>query len=199
MAVMAQGSTEDSGRIYASALVYSGNFMLQTETSEFGAVRISAGINPFNFSWQLQSGNSFSSPELLTVYSDSGLRKMSSIWHNFIRDKVSPLNFKNAPRPSYLNTWEAAYFDVDATKVINLAKQAKQLDLDMLVLDDGWFQGRNNAKSSLGDWYADTNKFPNGIEAVAKAVANMGLKFGLWFEPEMVNADSDYTANIQNG
>jgi len=191
LAVMERGSTEHCGRVYAMALVYSGNFLMQTEKSEFDGLRISAGINPFNFNWKLDAGEQFNCPEVLQTFSHKGLHGMSHTWHRFIRRCIVPPAFNAVTRPSYLNTWEALYFDVSAAAVLRLAKKAKALGLEMLVLDDGWFKGRNNNKSSLGDWFADADKFPNGIETVARKVNRLGLKFGLWFEPEMVNEDSD--------
>lgn len=189
--VMEQGATEESGRVWANTLMYSGNFSISVEQGEFEAVRVLAGVNPFNFRWRLSAGESFTSPESLQVFSDTGLEGMSEVWHEFIRRKISPPQFVDQVRPTYLNSWEAAYFDVNEDLVVNLAEQAKSLGVEMLVVDDGWFRGRNDDTSSLGDWFSDTKKFPNGIEAAAAKVKEMGLKFGLWFEPEMVNEDSD--------
>jgi len=115
---------------------------------------------------------------------------MSHMWHEFISDKVSPKAFRHVPRPTYLNTWEAAYFDVDEDKVLHLADKAKDIGVDMLVLDDGWFEGRRDDTSSLGDWTADRERFPSGIPSLAAKVKAKGLKFGIWFEPEMVNPKS---------
>jgi len=189
--VMEQGASETNGSVYATTLLYSGNFVIQTEIAEFGTVRVSAGINPFNFNWNLEPNKTWTSPELLIGYSGSGLRQMSLSWHDFIRKQIVPEPFINKPRPTYLNTWEAQYFDVNHQSVMQLAKLAKSLGLEMLVVDDGWFQGRNSDSSALGDWFADSDKFPNGIEATAKEVKQLGLQFGLWLEPEMVNADSE--------
>ena len=191
VAVMQKGTTEDFGRVYATTLVYSGNFSLSLEKGEFEDVRLLAGINPFNFSWQLEPDESFTTPEALHVYADKGLRSMSHIWHEFIRDKISPQQFRHKPRPTYLNTWEAAYFNVDETKVLHLADMAKDIGVEMLVLDDGWFEGRQDDTSSLGDWTADKKRFPSGIPALAAKVKAKGLKFGIWVEPEMVNPRSE--------
>ena len=191
LAVMDKKATETHGRVYGTALVYSGNFSISTEVSEFEDVRIVAGINPFNFNWTLAPGERFVTPEALHVFTQNGLGGMSHIWHDFIRDKISPPAFRHVPRPTYLNTWEAAYFDVNENKVLTLADKAKTLGVDMLVLDDGWFKGRNDDTTSLGDWTADPARFPSDINALAAKVKAKGLKFGLWFEPEMVNPDSD--------
>lgn len=190
MAVMHKGTTEDVGHVYASTLLYSGNFALSVEKGEFEDVRLLTGINPFNFKWCLKPGKTFCTPEALHVFTDRGLGQMSHIWHGFIRDKITPERFATMPRPSYLNTWEAAYFDINETKVMDLAHQAKSIGVDMLVLDDGWFEGRCDDTSSLGDWRADTERFASGIPNLAAKVKALGLKFGLWFEPEMVNPKS---------
>lgn len=190
LALMEKGTNEDFGEVYASTLVYSGNFALVAEKGEYHDVRILTGINHFNFSWQLDPDQSFYTPEALHVYSNRGLSLMSKHWHSFVRDRISPTRFRDVERPSYLNTWEACYFDVNEEKVLALADRAVDLGLDMLVLDDGWFAGRNDDTTSLGDWVADDEKFPKGIPYLAKEVKKKGLKFGLWFEPEMVNPQS---------
>ena len=190
VALMDKGTTERAGRVYGTALVYSGNFAINIEKGEFDAVRVTTGINPFNFQWQLAAGESFICPESLQVYSAEGLNGMSQVWHAFVKEKISPAQFNAEPRPTYLNSWEAAYFDINESKVLELADRTKSLGLEMLVVDDGWFDGRDDDTSSLGDWFSDKKKFPNGIESVAAKVQSKGLKFGLWFEPEMVNPDS---------
>jgi len=190
VAVLQKGATESFGRCYGTTLVYSGNFSIHVEKGEFEDVRILAGLNPFNFNWSLKPGESFSAPEALHAYSGEGLRGLSHHWHNFIREKITPKRFKDMPRPTYLNTWEAAYFDVDENKVLELADKANDIGAEMLVLDDGWFEGRQDDTSSLGDWRADKTRFPSGIPALAAKVKAKGLKFGIWFEPEMVNPRS---------
>lgn len=190
LAIMDHRATEKQGDVIGTAFVYSGNFCINVEKGEFENIRISTGINPFNFEWKLEPGNSFVCPEVLHVFSPDGLNGMSQIWHQFVKEKISPPRFNGVARPTYLNSWEAAYFDVSEQAVLDLAKKAKSLGLEMLVLDDGWFVGRDDDTTSLGDWFSDESKFPNGVEAVAKQVNEMGLKFGLWFEPEMVNAQS---------
>jgi alpha-galactosidase len=194
VAILQTGTTESYGRCYGTTLVYSGNFAISVEKGEFDDVRVLAGINPFNFNWRLEPGQTFSAPEALHAYSGRGLRSLSHHWHDFIRDKVSPERFRHVPRPTYLNTWEAAYFDVDEDKALSLADTAKDIGVDMLVLDDGWFEGRKDDTTSLGDWRADTDRFPSGIAALAAKVKARGLKFGIWFEPEMVNPQSQLYA-----
>ena len=190
LAIMPSASTEFSGDVYGTALMYSGNFAINVEKNEFESVRVSAGINPFNFQWLLDAGESFTCPEVLQVFSDQGLNGMSQVWHKFVREQISPVQFNGVSRPTYLNSWEAAYFDVSDATVLDLADKAKQMGLEMLVLDDGWFAGRNDDTTSLGDWFSDADKFPDGVQATAKRVREKGLKFGLWFEPEMVNKES---------
>ncbi len=184
-------ANENNGIVYATTLMYSGNFSITTEKSEFQDIRIVAGINPFGFKWSLNPGQSFCTPEALHVFSDKGLGEMSYLWHQFIRAKITPTRFRDLKRPTYLNTWEAFYFDVDSEKILTLADVAKEIGLDMLVLDDGWFKGRNDDTSSLGDWVADPQKLPEGIPWLADQVSARGLRFGLWVEPEMVSPDSD--------
>ena len=190
IALLEKGTSETNGRVYATALMYSGNFAINVEKGEFEHVRLLAGINPFGFQWPLKPGETFCTPEAMHVFTDKGLGSMSHIWHDFIREKISPPAFKGKPRPSYLNTWEAAYFDVDEDKVLKLADKAKNLGVEMLVLDDGWFEGRRDDTSSLGDWTADGERFPRGIPWLASNVKSKGLKFGIWFEPEMVSPNS---------
>jgi len=190
IAVMDKNTTERHGRVFATAFVYSGNFAINVEKGEFDSVRITTGINPFNFQWHLDAGESFTTPESLQVFSEAGLEGMSQEWHGFIKQKVSPEQFKGQARPTYLNSWEAEYFDINEDNVLELADRTKSLGLQMLVVDDGWFEGRDDETTSLGDWYSDKRKFPNGIETVAAKVKQKGLKFGLWYEPEMVNSQS---------
>lgn len=194
VAILQSGTTEEFGRCYGTTLLYSGNFAISVEKGEFEDVRILAGINPFNFQWRLEPGERFTTPEALHAYSGQGLRGLSYHWHRFIRDHVSPERFRHMPRRTYLNTWEAAYFDVNEAKVLELAKKAKDIGVEMLVLDDGWFEGRKDDTSSLGDWRADSQRFPSGIPSLAAKVKAHGLKFGIWFEPEMVNPKSQLYA-----
>ncbi|MEM9533761.1 MAG: alpha-galactosidase [Pseudomonadota bacterium] len=190
VALLSPHTTEASGPVYATTLLYSGNFRIGAETSEFGSVRLLCGINPFNFQWRLEPGETFQTPEALHVYTSQGLREMSRSWHHFVRDRVSPLAFRHQPRPTYLNTWEATYFDLTQDRVLALADKARDVGVDMLVLDDGWFRGRQDDRSSLGDWEADADRFPDGIISLARQVRDKGLKFGLWFEPEAVSRRS---------
>ncbi len=196
LALMSKGTEEQHGDVIGTALMYSGNFAIAVEKNEFESVRITVGINPFNFQWRLEPSEIFSTPEAVHVFSNQGLDAMSQTWHGFVNDKVSPPQFSSKARPTYLNSWEAAYFNVNHDVVLGLADKAKALGVEMLVLDDGWFMGRNNDTSSLGDWQTDVGKFPQGIEETARQVKAKGLKFGLWFEPEMISKASQlYTAH----
>lgn len=191
LAVMESGATETEGDCFGTTLVYSGNFAISAERGEFGRVRLLAGLNPFDFDWTLKPDETFATPEALHAFSRKGLGGLSHVWHDSIRAHILPERFHNAPRPTYLNTWEAAYFDVTEDKVLELADVASGIGVEMLVLDDGWFMGRTDDRRALGDWTADPDRFAMGIPALAEKVRAKGLKFGLWFEPEMVSPDSD--------
>lgn len=191
MAILETDATETAGRCYGTSLLYSGNFETRVERGEFGRVRCVSGINPLDFDWTLEAGDSFASPESLLAVSDKGLGGLSHIWHDFIRSYVSPGRFRDKTRPTYLNTWEAAYFDVTEDKVLALADEAVDLGVERLILDDGWFKGRTDDRRALGDWTADPDRFPSGILSLAQKVRDKGLSFGIWVEPEMVSPDSD--------
>lgn len=191
LALLAPGTTEAVGEVTALSLIYSGNHRHTAERGEFGDARLSAGIAPDSFAWRLEPGEAFRTPQAVSVWTAEGLGGMSRAWHRFVRDKVSPPRWRERARPSYLNTWEAAYFAIDEAKVLALADHAAALSLDMVVLDDGWFEGRTSDQGALGDWRADPARFPEGIAGLAAKVREKGLAFGLWFEPEMVSPGSD--------
>ena len=191
MAVVDRTTTEGAGRVFASTLVYSGNHLFSVETGEFGNIRLMCGLATDGFAWRLEPGETFQTPEALSLFSEGGLCGMSAAWHDFVRAHILPKRFREQPRPTYLNTWEAAYFDVDEARLLELADKAVELGVDMLVLDDGWFGQRRDDTSSLGDWTPDRARFPRGIPALARDVVAKGLRFGIWFEPEMANPDSD--------
>ncbi|WP_291636563.1 alpha-galactosidase [Clostridium sp.] len=183
-------TTEDFGDVYGFSLVYSGNFLAQVDVDSYSASRISIGINPFNFSWNLEKQEIFQTPEAVLVYSDRGLNGMSQTFHNLYRTRLSRGYFRDRVRPILINNWEATYFDFDEEKILSLAKQAKNLGVELFVLDDGWFGKRNGDNSSLGDWYPNFKKLPKGIGDLSNKINALGLEFGLWFEPEMVSSDS---------
>ncbi|MBC2580453.1 alpha-galactosidase [Clostridium sp. DJ247] len=191
IALLRKDANEDFGEVYAFNLVYSGNFIAQAEVNQFKNTRVSLGINPFNFSWLLESGESFQSPEVVLVYSNEGIGDMSRTFHNLYRTRLCRGKYKHESRPILINNWEATYFDFNAEKLEKIASTGRDLGIELFVLDDGWFGKRDDDTSSLGDWFVDKNKLPNGLEDLANRVNNFGMKFGLWFEPEMISVNSD--------
>ncbi len=182
---------EDNGRCFGAALMYSGSFSTRIELDHVGQLRAVCGINPELFSWQLNSGEEFYTPEAILAFSANGLAALSHIFHTVIRNNVCRGNYKLAQRPVLINNWEATYFDFNEEKLLKIAREAAKLGVDMFVLDDGWFGKRDSDFSGLGDWYANTNKLENGLSGLADKINALGMKFGLWFEPEMVSEDSD--------
>jgi alpha-galactosidase len=182
---------EEYGEAYGFSLVYSGNFVALAECDSYRTVRAQMGINPFDFSWALESGHSFQAPESVLVFSTEGLGGMSRVFHRFYRRHLIPQLWRDRTRPVLLNNWEATYFDFDSQKIEKIAKSAAALGVELLVLDDGWFGHRDDATTSLGDWVAHPKKFPHGLADLAERVRKEGIQFGLWFEPEMVSPDSD--------
>lgn len=184
-------ATEDLGNCYGFNLVYSGNHIARTEVSTHGLLRVQNGINPFEFAWQLKPGESFDAPESVLTFSHEGMNGMSRHMHKFVKDHIVRGEWQYKERPILVNNWEATFFYFDEKKVLSIAKAAKDLGAEMFVLDDGWFGKRNSDNCSLGDWYVNTKKLPGGIKGLSEKVNKMGLKFGLWVEPEMVSPDSD--------
>lgn len=184
-------ANEEYGDVYGFNLVYSGNFSGGIEVDCMDKPRAWMGINEYDFSWRLEPGQEFQAPEVVMVYSGKGFGQMSRTFHKLYRKRLVRGMYRDMVRPILINNWEATYFDFDEDKILGLAKTAKELGIELLVLDDGWFGKRNSDKGSLGDWYANKEKLPNGISGLAKKVNDIGLKFGLWVEPEMVSVDSD--------
>lgn len=184
-------TTENQGEVYGFSLVYSGNFLAQAEVSTFDMTRVMMGINPENFAWELKQGESFQTPEVVMVYSDRGLNKMSQAYHRLYRKRLMRGSWRDKARPILLNNWEATYFDFNEEKILTIAKKAKEAGVELFVLDDGWFGARNDDYRGLGDWYVNLEKLPDGISGLSRKVEELGLKFGLWVELEMVNKDSD--------
>ena len=184
-------TTESQGEVYGFSLVYSGNYLGQAEVSTFDMTRVMMGINPEDFSWELKSGESFQTPEVVMVYSDKGLNKMSQTYHRLYRKRLMHGEWRDKARPILFNNWEATYFDFNEEKILTIAKKAKEAGVELFVLDDGWFGARNDDYRGLGDWYVNLEKLPDGISGLSKKVEELGLKFGLWVELEMVNKDSD--------
>ncbi|MCQ2519132.1 MAG: alpha-galactosidase [Lachnospiraceae bacterium] len=184
-------SSETFGESYGFNLIYSGNHYEAFEVSGFGKTRFVSGINPEGFEWKLENGGEFETPEAVMTYSPMGYRAISKNMHYFVRQHIVRGEFKNKPRPILLNSWEAAYFNISEHRLLNLAKKAQEAGIELFVMDDGWFKGRNSDKSSLGDWVVDKKKLPGGLSRLSKKIHDLGLDFGIWVEPEMINEDSD--------
>ncbi|MFH5853727.1 alpha-galactosidase [Clostridium perfringens] len=187
MALCSKDANEEYGDVYGFNLVYSGNFLANVEVDMYRNARAQIGINPFDFKWLLESKEEFQAPEVVLVYSSKGLNGMSQIYHNLYRKRLCRGNYRDKVRPILINNWEATYFDFNEVKIKEIAKEASKLGMELFVLDDGWFGNRNDDKSSLGDWFVNENKLKGGLSKLAKDINNMGLKFGLWFEPEMIS------------
>ena len=183
-------ATETAGDCYAMMFVYSGNFLVETEVDQIGQTRTVMGVNPQNFSWELQPGASFQAPEAVLTYSAEGLEKITHNLHNMINHHIIRGKYAGCQRPILLNSWEAAYFDYDDQKLLEIAKGAADLGTDLFVLDDGWFGKRNSDTTSLGDWNVNEKKIRCGLPALCRAVNDLGLKFGIWIEPEMISEES---------
>ena len=190
LALMRPGTGETAGEVIAAALVYSGNFLASAEVDTMGTTRVMIGIHPEGFSWPLAAGEHLQTPEALLIYSDKGLNGMSQVFHRLFRTRLARGWWRDRERPILINNWEATYMNFNEEKILTLAEKAKEVGVELFVLDDGWFGNRDDDTSSLGDWYADRKKLPDGIEGLSQKIRNMGLSFGLWFEPEMINQNS---------
>jgi Alpha-galactosidase len=184
-------TTETNGDIYGLNLVYSGNYLGNMEVDMHSNTRVQIGINPFDFNWLLESGEEFQTPEAVMVYSSNGITGMSHIYQNLYKNRLCRGKYRDAVRPILINNWEATYFDFNETKIKEIAKEASELGIELFVLDDGWFGNRNDDTSSLGDWFVNEKKLKGGLASLAADINKMGLKFGLWFEPEMISPNSE--------
>lgn len=182
---------EDHGACYGMMLVYSGGFKLQAEVDQFDSLRVIMGLQDEQFSWKLEPGESFVSPEVIMSFSADGLTDLSHKYHHFVRHNICRGKYQFARRPILINNWEATYFDFTDEKLLAIADEAADLGIEMLVLDDGWFGDRNSDNAGLGDWYVNENKIKCGLKSLVEQVNAKGLKFGIWIEPEMINEDSD--------
>ena len=191
MALVAPDATEETGDVYGFALCYSGGFEASVHVDQHFIARAQIGIQPFNFSWKLAPGESFQTPEAYLCYSCEGLGGMSRQFHKHIHRHITTGKYAHSTRPILINNWEATYFDFNEEKLLKLARVARRAGIDLFVLDDGWFGHRDDANSSLGDWYDDTRKLPEGLAGLSAKIHKLGLKFGLWIEPEMISVDSD--------
>ena len=196
MALVNKETTEFSGDAYGLSFVYSGCFTGRISRDMYGSTRVQMGINPFNFGWELLPNEPFTTPEVLMCYSHEGLNGMSRKYHDLFRHNLCPTAPKT--RPVVLNTWEAVYFSLTHEKIMEMARKAADVGVEMLVVDDGWFGHRDDDTSSLGDWYTDLKKLPGGLDALAKDVNALGLKLGIWVEPEMISPDSDLYSTHPN-
>ena len=190
-AIVSRNADEDHGICYGFNLVYSSNFTAMAECDFNATTRFILGINPTDFSWNLGPGEVFHTPEAVMVFSDTGMGDMSRRFHRFYNRNLVRGKWKNAKRPLLINSWEGALFDFDTDKLIAFADEACKLGVEMLVMDDGWFGKRNDDTNSLGDWYVNEDKLPGGLSRLIEEVNARGLKFGVWFEPEMISPDSD--------
>ena len=184
-------ANEDSGTCYAMQYVYSGGFLAEAEKDPFDQIRIQMGLMENQFSWPLAPGESFTAPEVIMTCSTQGLSKLSHNLHDCLRTRVCRGPWRDAARPLLLNSWEGCYFSFDGERILDLARQAADLGLDMIVMDDGWFGKRDSDQSGLGDWTVNEEKLGCSLRELTDKVNAMGLKFGIWVEPEMVNEDSD--------
>lgn len=191
LAIAEKNCTEEHGECFGALLVYSGSFALSAEVSQTGSIRLQGGIGDMGFCWKLGGGERLVTPQAVLVRTEGGLGQLSREYADFLRSYILPPEAVYAPRPVVVNNWEATYFEFTKEKLIALADEAAPLGIDTLVLDDGWFGKRNDDTSGLGDWFVNEEKLKGGLSSIAEYCNSLGLKFGLWFEPEMVSEDSD--------
>lgn len=191
VALCDNNADEDKGEVFGFNFVYSGNFYAQAEVTQHKKTRFLMGINPLDFQWLLEKGESFTCPEVVMVHSDEGIGKMSRTFHDLYRNNLIRGEYKDKRRPILINNWEATYFNFDTDKLIDIAKEASKLGIEMLVMDDGWFGHRDSDNSSLGDWFVYEKKLKGGLKDLVDEVNKLGMKFGIWFEPEMISPDSE--------
>ncbi|EJV45308.1 alpha-galactosidase [Enterococcus faecium TX1337RF] len=191
IALVHHHTTENTGEAIGLQFVYSGNHSFELEKDQINQLRVVGGINSHCFSWELNANQSFQTPEMILSYSSQGLNKMSQIHHELLRERIARGRHQFAERPILVNNWEATYFDFNSEKIKAIIDEAKELGIEMFVLDDGWFGKRDADNSSLGDWFEYKGKLTNGLREIADYAHSKGLKFGLWFEPEMISIDSE--------
>lgn len=190
IAWMDPDTTQTQGDVYAMHFVYSGNFQAQIEKSQFESIRVTMGINAEDFCWKLKQGQCFTAPEVVLTFSSEGMGNMTRNLHDFYRDHMIRSKYTHIKRPILINNWEATYFDFNTEKLLSIAKRASELGIEMLVMDDGWFGHRNDDSTSLGDWFVNEEKITGGLKYLVDEVNKLGLKFGIWMEPEMISPDS---------
>ena len=184
-------TNEEHGLCYGFSFVYSGNFLCEAETDQYGQTRLLMGINPFQFRYELAVEDAFETPEVIMSCSENGLAELSHHFHDALRRNLIRSSYVEHPRPILINSWEASYFDFDEKLLYNIAARAKKLGLDLFVLDDGWFGKRDSDYAGLGDWWVNEDKIRGGLAALSEKIRAMGMRFGIWIEPEMVSEDSD--------
>lgn len=184
-------ATEDHGLCYGFSFVYSGNFLCEVEKDQYDQTRLTMGIHPKYFSWRLKAGESFQAPEAVLACSDSGFAHLSHLYHRIFRENLCKSPLAALPRQIVINSWEATYLDFNEEKLLRIAEASKKMGAELFVLDDGWFGNRNDDCCGLGDWVVNTGKLEHGLDGLADRICEMGLKFGLWVEPEMISENSD--------
>lgn len=191
LALKGKNADYDAGEVYAMNFVYSGNFIAEVGLSQFDHIRAIMGIHPKNFCFVLEQGEFFEAPEVILTYSNQGLGQMSRNFHDLYRNHLIRGKYKDINRPILINNWEATYFDFNTDKLLSIAREAKKLGIEMLVMDDGWFGNRYDDNRALGDWNVNTDKLQGGLKVLVDEVNKLGMKFGIWFEPEMISKDSN--------
>ena len=190
-AILEKTADQNRGEVYGMDLIYSGNFRTLTERSQFDNLRIMTGINPEDFKWELVPGAEFQTPEAVLVYSDEGIGGMSRCFHDLYRNHLIRGHYRDKKRPILINNWEATYFNFNTEKLLSIARDASKLGIEMLVMDDGWFGNRYDDNRALGDWDVNEEKIEGGLHALVEEVNKLGMKFGIWFEPEMISPESE--------
>ncbi len=185
-----RNATEDHGDCYGFSFMYSGNFLFSAERTTYDDVRVVMGIHPEQFEWRLEAGERFTAPEVVMSYSADGLTGLSHNYHDAYRENLCRSKYMHCPRPVLVNNWEATRMNFDGEKLLAIAKEATEMGVDLFVLDDGWFGARNSDRSGLGDWVVNEQKLGGTLGDLVQKINALGLKFGLWFEPEMINEDS---------
>ena len=191
LALLSPGANETQGEVYALALCYSGSFAASVHVDQHGMARAQLGVQPVGFCWTLAPGEAFQTPEAYLCFSPEGLGGMSRQFHTLVHSHITTGRWARSERPLLINNWEATYFGFDEEKLLSLARCARDAGIDLFVLDDGWFGHRDADNSSLGDWVDDTRKLPHGLDGLSERIHALGMKFGLWVEPEMISPDSD--------
>ncbi len=185
-------TTEDHGNCYGCSLMYSGNFLAEAELDQYDQLRLVMGIHPKQFDYKLEPGETFEGPEAVMAFSQNGFTGLSHLYHDFYRSNLCKSKYvTEVERPVLINSWEAAFMDFDDVKLLEIAKAAKKMGVDLLVMDDGWFGRREDDNSSLGDWVVNKDKIRCGLDHLVEEINRLGMKFGIWFEPEMVSEDSE--------